>query len=556
MKRTAFLLLLVLFFSIQTVSAETNWVQQFLGRYRPAPIPSAPPTPADSMQTLVQNGAIPLTTAEVVHLLLVNNRDLIVNRLAPLSSSYSVETFFRPFEPNIHFGASVDRTKSPSRSQLIGAPALNQLTHNITVGVDQTLETGLAYSADFTMNRASSNSSFNLFNPSWAGSTTFAMTQSFLRNFGRNINRRQIRIAQNTEKISEIQFETQLITLISQAEESYWDLVFNRDNISVKRRALELAMKTQHDNETQVTVGSLAPIELVQSEAEVATRREDLITAQHTSQQLEDQVKKIISNSTDPGLVLARLDPTQAVADPSDQDLLPIEEGIRVALENRPEMRQTGYEIANRDVDVQFTKNQMLPSLDVTAKYTQSGLGGTRTISSGLGSAVVQVVPGGVGDVFTQLFGLDFPGYTLGFNVQIPISNRAAKADYSRAITEQKTANLRKDALAQQIALEVRNAYTQVDLNRARIETARVAHQLAIRRLDAEQKKFELGTSTVRFVLEEQRNLAQAETDEIEAKVNYAKSLVEYHRSIGNTLAKNNIEIDRELKQSPPASSK
>jgi outer membrane protein TolC len=382
------------------------------------------------------------------------------------------------------------------------------------------------------------------------------MTQSFLRNFGRNINRRQIRIAQNNEKISEIQFETQLITLISQAEESYWDLVFNRDNISVKRRALELAMKTQHDNETQVTVGSLAPIELVQSEAEVATRREDLITAQHTSQQLEDQVKKIISNSTDPGLVLARLDPTQAVADPSDQDLLPIEEGIRVALENRPEMRQTGYEIANRDVDVQFTKNQMLPSLDVTAKYTQSGLGGTRTISSGLGSAVVQVVPGGVGDVFTQLFGLDFPGYTLGFNVQIPISNRAAKADYSRAITEQKTANLRKDALAQQIALEVRNAYTQVDLNRARIETARVAHQLAIRRLDAEQKKFELGTSTVRFVLEEQRNLAQAETDEIEAKVNYAKSLVEYHRSIGNTLAKNNIEIDRELKQSPSASSK
>src|SRR5262245_26038332 len=363
MKRVALLLLSVLFLSTQTVNAETNWVSRFLERYRPSP---------DDSTQLVQNGAIPLTTAEVVRLLLVNNRDLIVNRLAPLSSLYSVETFFRPFEPNIHFNATVDRTKSPSRSQLIGAPALNQLTHNYTVGVDQTLETGLAYSADFTMNRASSNSSFNLFNPSWAGSTTFSMTQPFLRNFGRNINTHQIRIAQNNEKISQIQFETQLITLISQAEESYWDLVFNRENINVKRRALDLATKTQHDNETQVQVGTLAPIELVQSEAEVASRREDLVTAQHTAEQLEDQVKKIISNSTDPGLVLARLDPTQAVADPSDQDVLPIIDAIRVALENRPEMRQTSYEIANSDVDVQYAKNQTLPILDVNAKYTQS----------------------------------------------------------------------------------------------------------------------------------------------------------------------------------------
>src|SRR5262245_50198223 len=146
MKRIVLLLLLVLFLSTETVTAETNWVRQFLGRYRPSPVAPSAPIADDSMQTLVQNGAIPLTTADVVRLLLVNNRDLIVNRLAPLSSLYSVETFFRPFEPNIHFGATVDRAKSPSRSQLIGAPALNQLTHNYTVGIDQTLETGLIYS--------------------------------------------------------------------------------------------------------------------------------------------------------------------------------------------------------------------------------------------------------------------------------------------------------------------------------------------------------------------------------------------------------------------------
>jgi outer membrane protein len=176
-------------------------------------------------------------------------------------------------------------------------------------------------------------------------------------------------------------------------------------------------------------------------------------------------------------------------------------------------------------------------------------LGGTQTVRSGFGqgAAIVQIVPGGAGDVFSQLFGFNFTGYTAAFNFQVPLTNRAARADYERAINERQLSTMRKAATAQRIALEVRNSHTQVEMQRAHVETARITHDLATRRLDAEQKKFEAGTSTVRFVLEEQRNLAQAETDEIQALVNYTKALVAYDRAIGNTLERNNIQLEKQL---------
>ena len=157
---------------------------------------------------------------------------------------------------------------------------------------------------------------------------------------------------------------------------------------------------------------------------------------------------------------------------------------------------------------------------------------------------------GGLGDTFSQLFGYDFTGYSVGLSVQIPLRNRAAQGDNARATTDKRIAENRVTAQAQQIALEVRNALTQVDMNKARIETAEKARELAERRLEAEQKKFDLGASTIRFVLEEQRNVAQAQTNQIQALVNYAKALVDMDRAMGMTLKKNNIEIEKTLSAS------
>ena len=543
-------LVFVLFSNAMPVSAGQNFVEEFLNRYRSTPV-GFPVTPQDQTQqalaNLIQSGVLPLTVGDMIGLTLNNNLDLGVNRLTPFSSSLAIEAFYRPFEPTIRVAASVTRNTSPAASQLVGAPSLMSLVHNYTVGFGQTLATGTNVGVDMVMNRSSSNSSFNTFNPSWNGTVRYSISQNLLRDYGRAINTRQIRIAQNNQKISETQFETLVIDLVSQAQKTYWDLVFTAEDLKVKQRSMDLAQKTLSDNRTQVEIGTLAPIDVVQAESEVATRQEQLVVSTYTQAQIEDQVKKLITPQLDPGLVLARVNPLQAVRRPNPGDVQAVEEAIKVAIENRSELRQLDLDLLNRTIDVEYAKNQLLPVFTLSGAYNQTGLGGRQIVRAPNGGDVIAVLPGGLGDAFGQLFGYDYKGYSVGFNLQIPLRNRAAQGEHARAVTEAQLMQNRINAAKQQIALEVRNTLTQVEMNRARIEAAEKARELAERRLDAEQKKFELGASTIRFVLEEQRNVTQSQTNEIAALVNYTKALVDYDRAIGVTLRRNNIEIDKTL---------
>jgi outer membrane protein len=520
--------------------AQANSVAKFLNRSSIA---------SGRSQRTVQDGTIPLTTADTIRLLLENNRDVNVSRNIPVSSLYSIASLYRTFEPNFHISGLLNHTETPSSNVLAGAVSLIQLNHDYRIGVDQALQTGTSYSVNFDFSRNSSNSIFTVYNPSYNGSIQYQVTQHVLRDFGRLTNSHEIRIARNDEKLSELDFELKVIDVVSQALQSYWDLVFAAEDITVKQRSLDLASKTLHDNQVQVSVGSLAPIDLVQAETEVAIRNEDLITAKFNSDQLQDQMKMMITSDIDPGLLLGRLKLIEPLHQPGADPILPLDQAIQFALENRRELKQADYDFDNQNINVQYTKNQMRPVLDFTAGYIHYGLGGTATIRSGIGegSQIIRVIPGGIGDMFDQLFSYKYPAYNAGFTLQIPLSNRSARADYDRALNERELSEKRKAETAQRIVLEVRNAYLQIDANRSRVSTARTTRELATRKLEAEQKKFDLGTSTVRFVLEEQRNLAQAETDEIQALVNYSKALVTYDRAIGNTLSRNNIEVEREL---------
>jgi outer membrane protein len=205
-------------------------------------------------------------------------------------------------------------------------------------------------------------------------------------------------------------------------------------------------------------------------------------------------------------------------------------------------------QLQNSDIQLKYNKNQLLPQLGIGASYTQSGVGGVQRIKSQLGSdEVVNIVRGGLTDAFGQVFAYDYTGYTVGFNFTIPLSNKSARGEYSKSLADKQALLARRNRTVQQIALEVRNASSQVDMNRARINAAERALELANRQLEAEQKKFQLGTSQLRFVLQEQQSVTAAQTSQIQALVNYAKSLVDYDRAVGRTLQKNNIEIDKQL---------
>ena len=552
-----FVVLLVMFGFVTTsvparAEIKTSFVQEFLNRYRPLKV-GLPATAAvqssQDMASLIRSGQLPLTVGDLINLMLQNNLDVGVNRLTPLSSGYLIETMYRPFEPTLRLQATVTRNTSPATSQLIGAQSLRTLAGAYSLGFSQALETGTTLGVDFVMNRNSSNSAFNTFNPSYTGQLRYSFTQHLLKDYGSVNNTRQIRVAQNNQKISETQFERQLIDLVSQAQRAYWDLVFAAEDIKVKQRSMDLAQKTLTDNQIQVKIGTLAPIDVVQAESELANRRLQYVTSTYTEVQTQDQAKKLITSQGDPGLVLAKLMPSQVVPRPEPSDVVPVEQAIKIALENRPEMKQLQFDLQNKKIDLEYTKNQLLPSVDLTAAYNQNGVGGKQTIRSGFGptAPIIARFEGGILDAFDQLLGYRYTGYSVGLSVQIPLRNRAAQGDNVRAMTDERIAEQKITSQAQQIALEVRNALTQVEMNRARIEAATKARELSERRLEAEQKKFDLGASTIRFVLEEQRNVAQAQTDELQAIVNYTKALVDMDRAMGMTLKRNNIEIEKTL---------
>ncbi|HEX4998824.1 MAG TPA: TolC family protein [Terriglobia bacterium] len=500
---------------------------------------------------------IPLTLNDVINLMIDRNLDINSNRLSPISSRLQSLVFYRFLQPSITVSGSVSRDSSASTTQLNGATALSQLRHSFSLGYAQTLPTGTTFSATGTMNRTSSNSVLNTFNPSYSGRVTYSISQHLLRDRPRIVNMRQILQGQNNEKISEAQFELQLINLIVTAQKSYWDLVFSNEDLKVKQRSLGLAEQTLEENKAKVEIGTMAPIDVVQTRADVASRRELVVVSTGSMTQSEDQIKKLISSENDPEMFLVRLRALETPRRPDDVAIPALADAIKVALENRAELRQALLDEQNRDLDVQYTRNQKLPQLDITAAFNQNGTGGTQTRRGAvLGSGDVQeVIPGGLGDALNQLFGYHYTGYSLGFSLVIPLKNKAAEADYSRAINERKLADSRINATSQNIALEVRNAIISTETNRARIDTAQTARELAEEKLEAEKTKFDLGVSTLRFVLEEQRNVAQAQSNELQAVVNFTKSLVDLDKAMGLTLKKNNVEIDRAL-AAPAAAAK
>jgi len=484
--------------------ASSDWVDDFLRRYQPslsAEASSAPrPQPAGQ---LFPTGTVQVALSDVINMMIENNLDIRSNRLSPRSSYFQGLVFYRALHPSVRFSGTVGRNTQASTNQINGAAISSQLRGTYTAGFSQLLPTGTSLAVDAVMGRLSSNNNLSTYNPAYTGTLTYSVGQHLLRDRGRVSTMRQILIGSNNEKISETQFEFQVTNLIAQAQKSYWDLVFAGEDLKVKQRSLDLAQQTLDENKLKVEIGTLAPIDVVQTQSDVASRREQFVVSTYNVTSAEDQIKKLTSSDKDPSMFLTKLQASESPRNPENVDIPALQEAVRTALENRPEMRQANLDLDNKHLDVNYTANQKLPILDVTATYNQNGTGGTQTVrGTTLGSGqILKIVPGGIFDAFGQLFGYGYTGYTLGFSLTIPLNNKAADADYSRALTEQRLSQSKLDVTAQQIALDVRNALTQVEMNRARIETAKTTRELAAQKLDAEQTKFNLGTSTLRFVL-------------------------------------------------------
>ncbi len=452
------------------------------------------------------------------------------------------------FDPVVGASFGWDHSNTPlGIAVLQGVPVSLTQTSNVSTFFAKRFMTGTSFVMALSGRRQSTNSITSLFDPQVTSGLTLGLNQPLLNGFGYRANARFIRISRTSMDISTSVFRQQLMTTITQILNYYWDLVAFRDSVRVAESALGLSQKLLSDNKRQVEIGTLAPIEVVRADAEVASNQRALIVAQTNLQQQQELLKTALSKQVDAELAAVSLEPTGVLPEPKPDDIPPLEEALKQAAQNRPEIEQAELNLRNQDVVIKANRNALLPSLDAFATYISQGLSGDRITRVTGTPSVLAVQQGGLSQALSQVFHRNFPDYSFGLSLQIPLRNRTAQADAARALLEERQLQTQMQQTKNNIGQQVRTAEIALIQAKAQIEAASKSVLLQQQTLDAERKKFQLGESSVFLVIQAQRDLVTAEGTEVQAKSNYAKALIQLAQATGTTLAKNHIELNGAL---------
>ncbi len=473
-----------------------------------------------------------LRLEEAVSLALEKNLDIQVAKLEPQSTDFLIAGFRNTYRPQLSTTVGLrDQYQLPT-SSLNGGTKVNNGTATYNFGVAQNINRfGGSYTVNWNNQRVETSNTFSTFNPSFTTNLVAAFTQPLLRGFKIDNTRQQLLVNLINRDISDESAKATIAQTLANVRNAYWDLVFAQSAVDVAMRATELADKLVVDNQARVEVGTLAPLDIVQAQAEAATRRQNLASAEATAQTAELTLKRYIVSGTDDPLWRQTIRPVDL---PSLQaPTLDVEAAVRQALSARTDINTSRKNLDSNDVSLRFFRNQSLPSLDLNASYGAQGLGGTAIVRTGpLGNQVVsEIIPGGYSDALSLLKGLDYPTWNLSVTMTYPLFGNQAEAQLARARVQRTQAMTRLRSLEIQIAAEVANAALTVQSNLKRVEAATAARELASKRLEAEQSKFEVGMTTNFFVVQAQRDLRDAQNTELRALADYRKSLVNFERA-------------------------
>jgi outer membrane protein len=381
----------------------------------------------------------------------------------------------------------------------------------------------------FNNNKRDSNSNLTSYSPLFNSALNLSLTQPLLKNFRVDSPRTQLRLTKKNREITDVQFRQTVINTVATVKIAYWELIYAIDNLDAAQKSLDLAKKLLEENEIRVKVGTMAPLDVVSAQSEVAGREQGVIVAENALANAEDQLKRYVFPQNDPAMWSTRIAPTdRPSAEPVPVDM---EAAVKNALENRTDMVAARKSLEKDDLSLRFARNQLLPQVDLTATYGAAGAGGTQLIRDpAFGGPVVDTVPGGYSDALSQVFGRDYPTWSVGLYLTYAIPNRSLKASAAAAqITkEQNLASYRR--LELQVAQEVRTAARGVESGFRNVTAATASRVLYAQRLDAEEKKFAAGMSTNYLVTQAQRDLATAEVIELRAIADYRESIINFQR--------------------------
>src|SRR5688572_5515543 len=485
--------------------------------------PTNPPQPGVRVE---------LTLDEAVKRALEQNLDIAVERLNPQTFDFALASLQANYRPVFNSNYGMRSSTTFTRSQTAGGDILITDTFTGNNGILQNVKWGGgSYAVAWNNNRQAQSDLFATRNPAINSNLNLVFVQPLLRNFRIDGTRAQLKITKLNQEMSETALRATVVRTVANTRNAYWDFVFAIQAAEVADRSLELATKLVEDNQARVEVGTLAPLDVVQAQAEQATRRQAVATTQAAVRTAELVLKRLIVNGTDDPYWVANIEPIDRPTYSTES--LDVGGAVRRALSSRTDVEQSRKQIQSNDVSLRSLSDQKLPALDVTASYGLAGIGGTQLLrapNAPLGAPPSEIIPGGFSDTLSTLFNQRAPSWNFAANFSYPIGSSTADANLARARVQQRQTIAQARALELQIATEVTNAALLVESNRERLQAAQVAREFAEKRLEAEQSRFEVGLSTNFFVVQAQRDLRDSQNSELRALLDYRRAQVDFER--------------------------
>jgi outer membrane protein TolC len=455
-------------------------------------------------------------------------------------------------DPYLTGTVQLERATTPQTSSFAG-PATTTNTDIYDFGYNQGFLTGTALTASFNNNRTTTNAPFTNYSPALGSNFRVELTQHLLQGFGRGINGRFITVAKNDRQITDSSFRQQVLYTINQVENIYWGLVSAYEDVQAKQRALEQSKQVTADNRKQLEIGTLAPLDVVNSDSQVASDQQALINSQSTLEYQQLIIKQALArNLNDPALSQAPVIPTDRVSLlETPEEKMSVEDLVKLAYTNRPDIEQSIVNLKNDEITFKALKNGLLPVVDLYAFYGASGVGGQRGPGCVIFGAGFNTIPCTAattptvdyGHVFQNLFNNSGPDKAVGVNINIPLRNRTSQADQARSVIEYRQNQLRLQQLYTQIRMNVINQQYLLTNDRAQVQAAQAAREFQFQSLDSERKKYRLGASTTALVLQQQRSLAAAEATLIADQAAYAEARAGLYQILASTLDRYGISL-------------
>ena len=580
------------------VAGHFNWLTQ---PYRARSVTPIRLNNSNRLDSLTRAGILYLTAADVVALAIENNIDVEIQRYGPLlaqqvlnrakaggalrsvgagvsagpqsvslqgvslnssgdgsgggggvGSGGGITTQLGPsiqsLDPTVSGLANFQHATSPqSNTVLTGTTALVQTSQTFQATIAKYWEYGTNAQLSFSSNHIKVNSQFFTLNPFTNGSLDFQITQNLLQGFGSAVNTRNIRVQKNNVKISDLQFKQQVITTVSAVLNLYWDLVSFSENVRSRRSSLSTAKQLMDDNKRQVELGSLAEIEVTRAESQLYAAQQDLVIAETNYLQQETVLKNALSRGgvSAAGIDGVRIVPLDRIVVPPADDVKPVDELVREASAHRPDVEQSRTNLESNKINLVGIRSGLKPTLQAFAQLTNNGL--TGDLNPLLAAPGLNFLSGGYGNLLAQIARRNYPNYSAGFSVNIPLRNRAAQSDYVTSQLELRQNELNYQKSINQVRVDVQNALIGIEQAHSRFEAAQKSRQLQEKTLSNDQKKYALGAGTAYLVVQDQRDLATAINNEVQAMANYTHAKISLDQALGRTLDVNRVSIGEAL---------